>query len=71
LNPLKAGDISTISRKSPSFFVFFVVKIISVSGRADASVAFLMVVGQIEAFIDRIIQKQSMEEKGFQVEYVT
>jgi hypothetical protein len=31
----------------------------------------MAVVGQIEAFIDRAIQKQSMEEKGFQVEYVT
>ena len=30
----------------------------------------MAVVGQIEAFIDRAIQKQSMEEKGFQVEYV-
>jgi len=30
------GDIS---RSSPSFFVFFVVKVFSVSGRADSSVA--------------------------------
>jgi len=31
----------------------------------------MAVVGQIEAFIDHAIQKQSMEEKGFQAEYVT
>ena len=31
----------------------------------------MAVVGQIEAFIDRVIQKQSLEERGFQVEYVT
>jgi len=35
LNPLKAGDISTISRKSPSFFVFFIMKGFFITSRAD------------------------------------
>jgi hypothetical protein len=34
-----AVDVSTVSRKSPSFFVFFVVKGFFVTGRADDSVA--------------------------------